>query len=57
MGYVETAIMGLIRECRKPIRHISPLISPDSQDQTGSFEYTIGYVGTGTMARFTALSV
>ena len=45
MGFAEIDIVDLIRQRGKPVRHISPLASPDSRNRPGTIEYTIGYYG------------
>ncbi|KAI0922964.1 hypothetical protein AcV5_009819 [Taiwanofungus camphoratus] len=45
LGFHEVSIVDLIRQRSKPVRRISPLSSPDSQQRPGSIEYTVGYYG------------
>ena len=45
MGFVEMDVVDLIRQRGKPVRRVSPLSSPDSQDRPGCLEYTVGYYG------------
>ena len=45
MGFVEMDVLDLIRQRGKPVRRVSPLSSPDSQDRPGCLEYTVGYYG------------
>jgi len=43
MGFVEVDLADLMRQKGTPVRRISPLVSPDSQDRPGTLEYTVGY--------------
>ena len=45
MGFADIDIVDLIRRRGEPVRHVSPLASPDSRDRPGSIEYTVGYYG------------
>lgn len=45
LGFVEVDLADLMRQKGNPVRRISPLVSPDSQDRPGTLEYTVGYYG------------